>query len=115
LLFYFIKNNNVNNLKEENTITTPYETNEPEVVTETKTEKDVNNTPMENKSSAKEQKGDIIKETTIKSNVQNENDNEKASSNSEVIIKNTSKTDKSIEQKKITTQAPKSEIKKDSL
>jgi serine/threonine protein phosphatase PrpC len=115
LLFYFIKNNNVNNLKEENTITTSYETNEPEVVTEAKTEKDVNNTPPENNSSAKEQKDAIIKEPNINTNVQNENDNEKASSNSDVIIKNTSKTDKAIEQKKITTEAPKNETKNDNL
>jgi serine/threonine protein phosphatase PrpC len=113
LFFYFIKNNNVNNLKEENAITTPYEANEPEVVTETKTEKDVNNKPTENKSSVKVQKDDITKEPTINANVQNGKEN--TSTKSGDLIITTVQPDKVVEQKKITTEAAKSETKNDNL
>lgn len=113
LLFYFIKNNNVNNLKEENAITTPYETNEPEIVTETKTEKDVNNKPTENKSSAKVQKDDIIKEPTINANVQNGKEN--TSTKSGNLIKTTLHPVKVVEQKNTNAQATKGEMKNDSL
>jgi len=113
LLLYLIKNNNVYNLKEENTITAPYEANEPDIVTEEKTEKDVSNTPPENNSSATEQKDGIIKEPNIKINVQNEKEN--TSPKSEGLIKNTVKPDKVVEQKNTATQTPKSETKNDSL
>lgn len=114
LLFYFIKNNNDNNSKERNTISIPYETNELEVLTETKTEKNVNNsTPTENKSSAKVQKDGIIKEPTINTNVQN--GKESTSPKSEGLIKNTVQPDKVVEQKNTATQAHKSEPKNDSI
>lgn len=113
LLFYFIKNSNVNNLKEENAITTPYETNEPEVVTEAKTEKDVNNKPTENKSSAKVQKDDIIKEPTINANVQNGKEN--TSTKSGNLIKTTLHPVKVVEQKNTNAESTKGEMKNDSL
>jgi serine/threonine protein phosphatase PrpC len=113
LLFYFIKNNNVSNLKEENAITTPYEINEPEVVKETKTEKDVNNKPTQNKSSVEVQKEGIIKEPTITTNVQN--GKEDPTSKSGDLIKTTVQPDKVVEQKKVTTEASKSKTENDNL
>lgn len=115
LLFYFIKNSNVNDVKvkEVNAISKSYETSEPEVVTETETEKEVNNLPTENKSSAKAQKEVIIEEPTIKTKVQNGKEN--TSPKSEALIKGTVKTDKVVEQKNTNTQAPKGETKKDTI
>ena len=113
LLFYFIKNSNVNDLKEENAITTPYETNEPEVVTETKTEEDVNDKPLENRSSVEVQKEGSIKEPTVTTNVQNTKSN--PSPKLKDLTKSNVHSDKVEQQKNVATDASKSKTQNDSL
>lgn len=113
LLFYFIKINNVNNLKEENAITTPYETNEPEVVKETKIEKDVNDKPLENKASVEVPKEGSINEPTITTNVQNAKAN--PSSKTKDLTKPNVYSDKVAQQENVATEASKNKTQNDSL